>query len=301
MRTQELIKRIYTPSHVKELQSVNKTKNNKQSSAYNIIPFLADIFKISDYDLIKSYSKCIIELDNLAKQIDKELDTNAEKKNQSFIVAPSIQSFEGLDVKITDSFSYLVGLTDLENLISETMEAINVSFKYNTTDRHKIYNLSNTDYEGCTMYYLYPLTKYFCLNGVSKNLSKNLFFLMSNHIQLLDDFVDLHNDLELNIETPVTLRYSLLLNKPNSNLKAQSAFSLLVYEIINSLLSYFICIKKEIHQINFKNHRSLLKEWVDFNNKIKQLKLPTSTNRNDEIEYLSNIYKLIPPIICYTG
>ena len=178
--------RVNSNSTKSILSDLGKKSCKDSNAAYHLTPFLIKVLGIGESSLTIAISKSIVDLDNLAQQIDAEIDV----ENSTMPIGLNYNNFENLELKIVECFSHLSNAENLEKLISDTLECVNRSFKYNTSERHLIYNFRNTEFCGCTTYYLFPLVKYLFTHSKFQTKNERLFFLVANYIQLLDDYID---------------------------------------------------------------------------------------------------------------
>ena len=269
----------------------------EKKAAYHLVPFLAKIIGIEESNLTKAISKSIIDLDNLAKNIDGDIDSDSSYIPKEL----TYNKFKNLEMRIVDCFSYLTGSPELENLITETLKCVNISFKYNTVERTLIYNLKNSQYNGCTTFYLFPLVKYLFSQSKLQIKSEHLFFLVANYIQILDDFIDVIEDKKSNIKTPITNRLDEINSLKKYTEEGECSFQLLTIEVFEILLRYFNDIQLESKQINKNLPHEVFKEWEIFHNDFRAIKFPSEKNEYDFKIYQNKILERIPQIICYGG
>lgn len=274
---------------------IKRSKEN--NAAYHLVPFLIKVLDIEETDLTKAIAKSIVELDELAQKIDLLI----ENKNWINSSELSYIKFENLETKIVDCFSYLKNSPQSRKLILDTLECVDVSFKYNTYERHRLYNLQDTTFNGCTTFYLLPLYKYLFSLSKFQDKDERLFHLFTNYIQMLDDYTDMFDDRSLNINTPITVR----LNEIEGNYKCKQsinfAFNQLSNEVNNCLHRNYDEIKNEAHSINGHLNSEIFDELEIF---LEKFKTVSSTKETDEKllnSYLKKVHKIVPPIICYSG
>jgi hypothetical protein len=202
-------------------------------------------------------------------------------------------------LNIVECFSHLNGFPQLEKLIAETLRCVNTSFKYNTIERYSIYNLKNIEFKGCTTFYLFPLLNYLFSHSPFKAKNERLFFLVANYIQILDDYIDIFDDIDLKIKTPITIRFYEI--ESSFIYREKNAFDILTNEVQYILLSYLNAIKTETLLINKNINDELFKEWNLFNTRFQAIHFPLNSNITEQKKYLKTIHGIIPPIICYIG
>lgn len=271
-------------------------KSRKESNAaYYLVSFLLKILGIEKSELTDAISKSIVDLDDLAQQIDSKIDIDSSSISKKLNYA----NFKNLELNIVECFSHLSGSPHLEKLIADTLKCVNSSFNYNTIERHNIYNLKNTEFNGCTTFYLFPLVEYLFSQSKFQVKNYSLFFLMANYIQILDDFIDVFDDRNLQIKTPITVRFEEL--EATSVFRKQVAFEVLSIEVQNALETYLKVIKAETVVINRNINYELFEEWNLFHSRFQALRLPCNSNTTEQQKYLKQLQNIIPAIICYVG
>ncbi len=276
-------------------------KSNKEGKASeHIVPFFLETFEIKRTKLTNSISNVIVELDNLALQIDKVIDDS----NVKITGTPTFENFKNLENKIIDCFSPLVGQPGLESLIIDTLKSVNISFKFNTTRRHLIYNFNKgVSYSGCTTFYLFPLISYLGLQSPNHFDVKHVFSLISNYIQILDDYIDVFDDINLKIVTPVTKRLQEIENREKIINTGQSSLEILTSDVIFKLRDYLDEIEIEITRIrgNNKNNNVFLNNWHKFHDDFSKVLFPLTHSLIEDLNYLQKIHEITPPFICYVS
>lgn len=266
----------------------------KSNAAFHLTPFLLKIFDIERSNLTDAISKSIVDLDDLAQHIDSKIDVKDTtlSKNLDF------NKFTNLELRIVECFSHLTEAPQLEQLIIDTLECVNISFKYNTSERHNIYNLKNTQFKGCTIFYLFPLMRYLCSSSRFDVKNDTLFFLMANYIQILDDYIDLFDDISLQITTPLVVRLNEI-DADNSN-QNKSSFNILTDEVFEILDSYCNKIQFEAKKINKRLSAEVFSELKNFHSEIKKIKFPSTESEQDFKEFQAKILNKAPQIVCYS-
>ncbi len=120
---------IYKKETDNQTKQLNRTKTT--NAAYYLTPFLIDLLQIQRSKTTDAISKCIVDLDQLALNVDADIDSNDLK----LFTKIDISFFAALDTRITDCFSYLNGEPDLNLLIAKTFEAVEKSLQFNTSGR----------------------------------------------------------------------------------------------------------------------------------------------------------------------
>lgn len=264
-----------------------------------IVPFILNIYNIKESELTKAISKCIIDLDNLAIKIDSIIDS----KNYKGFTSLSIRDFNGLSKKIEACLIHLKDRKNHGQLVEFTINCINVSFKYNTTERHLVYDLgTNISSSRCTTFYLYPLIDYLIRSNKKQVNSKPIFILLANCVQLLDDFVDLFHDVDSEISTPISKRFIEIYSTNLTSAFVQTPFTLLVNEVKIKISCFLNEIINEIKNIeDCQRNKKILAEFYSFYSELEDIPVPSSNNRLVQENYLQRIYNIIPPILCYIG
>lgn len=269
----------------------------ESNAAFLLVPFLLKILDIQKSDLTIAISNSIVDLDNLAQQIDAKIDIEDGITSNEI----NYTKFEILELNIIECFSHMIHTPHLEKLIVETLECVNTSFKYNTVKRHSIYNLKNTEFDGCTTFYLFPLVKYLFNQSKYQIKNERLFFLVANYIQMLDDYIDVFDDKKLKIETPVTIRFNKIISSKCQKNNLADSFAILSKEILQSLNRYFQEIQIEVSRINKYFSIDLFDEWNIFHTYFQNTEVSLDWNEIDLKKHLKKLHKKIPQIICYTG
>jgi len=272
-------------------------RRRESNAAFHLVPFLLKVLEIEKSELTDAISKSIVELDDLAQQIDAVIDID----NSPISNELSYTKFKNLELKIVECFSYFTGLPKLEILIADTLKCVNTSFNYNTVGRHTIYNLKNTEFNGCTTFYLFPLVKYLFSLSKFAVTNERFFFLIANYIQILDDYIDVFDDRDLQIKTPVTDRLHELESSHPKHHKTESSFQLLTDEVFETLYKYFYAIQFEAKQINKNISNEVFSEWQIFHNDFQKIIFPMKANEKELKKYQKEIMIRIPQIVCYTG
>lgn len=263
----------------------------KYRSVYHLMPLFVDIFELSDEKLIKDVESCLVNLDNLAIEIDTLIDSNFA----NFKASKKIKDFAMLDYKIDDCFNPLTKYTEINHLLPKCKEYINKSLLSNTTNRHKVYSISNLSKEqNCTMYYLYPLLEFLLLKSKVDVNFNQLFVNSCNFIQIIDDFVDMYNDEESNLKTPITIRHIDLI-------KSDSVpFATLAEEFKKKLKSLLFEIKSDLNAIFLTNDKFIyFHDWKVFYENLEKIPVPKQKVKSEDLKYLDEIIGIVPPILCY--
>ncbi|MEO8648773.1 MAG: hypothetical protein ABI539_06370, partial [Acidobacteriota bacterium] len=163
----------------------------RANAAQMMIPFLLELLDIRESVRTRAISDSVVELDNLARQFDTAIDTTGLG-----IKGPiSVGDFEGLESGVIGCLEGLSNYKSYKQLVKETIDCVNLSFRFNTIDRYRIYDLNSPKSIGCTTYYLLPLiNELFAIKRTGSKAAK-LFLLTANYLQVLDDFVDLPADI----------------------------------------------------------------------------------------------------------
>lgn len=272
----------------------NITSMGRERSSYYVVPFFLKTFNIKKTDLTKLIHECIIELDNLAIQIDSKIDS----KNSFFLEKADINSFDGLKSQIINCFDPLKNQVGIHSLIDETINYVEISFKFNTTERKIIYSFTeDDDLKRCTTLYLFPLVKYLCGLSTTKIDIYKIFVLLSNYIQLLDDFIDLFIDIELGLSTPVTERFHNINNDKKGN-----QFEVLCNDVSKKLTEYFKKIEVEISNFHGRIFsEELLYDWGYFSSELSKIPIPIDNDRKNHEAYLKQVSRVIPIRLFYGG
>lgn len=265
-------------------------------ASYHLVPFFLRFLGLKESEMTKAISKSIVDLDELAQQIDAVIDNKSNSVSDYF----TFQNFKGLEIKIVDCFSYLSDSPQLHNLITDTLVHVNKSFKYNTVDRHLIYNLKNSDCNGCTTYYLFPLIKYLFSFSQHTLLNEHFLILTANYTQILDDFIDLFDDIKFNIKTPITVRLKQI-ERSFEFSRRKTAFEILAVEVIFCLNSYLSEIQIEAKRLNNNMPDYLFSEWNKFHKQLEMIQVPRSLSKEAQKKYLKIIHEITPPVICYVS
>jgi len=271
-------------------------RNSSRASEY-ITPFILKVYRISENPLTLSISKCITDLDNLAIQIDTIIDSKKTQIRSTL----SVENINGLESKIVNCLNYLKGLKGYYELVSSTLDCVNLSFKFNTIDRHKIYDFSkNTNYSCCTTYYLFPLIRYLTsIYNVSFD-PRHIYLLIANYVQMLDDFVDLFLDIKSGIRTPITEEFVEVKHLFIPSSDVQTPFTALVNNVKLKLAEILHEIDIEICRVGGKQHSyDILKGWYKFHYNMEILPVPTQNNLFDQLQYLKKLNDITPPMLCY--
>jgi hypothetical protein len=288
---------FFSDQHVNPYRSHSK-KNKGGRASEHMVPFFMKILDSKESNLTNAISQCIIDLDNLAINIDSQIDAPGSQ----LINGAAIDRFDNLESKIVDCFHPLSHIPEFRDLIIETINCVNISFRFNTTQRHLLYNFDSDIYfGGCTTYYLFPLVKY--LSSLTSRVIDidNIFLLAANYIQLLDDFIDVFDDIDLKISTPVTAKF--IENIQNQTVFSdQSAFEILIVDVKKRLDDYLKILDMEIYKIrDQKSSAPLFFELHRFHSELAMITLKKGNDRIIMKQYLQEVFEIIPPIVCYTG
>lgn len=286
----------YNPTTVNNQNDEMRPGRGQKSSEF-LVPFFCELANIQTSPFTNAVSNSIIELDNLAIQVDHIID-----KHDSLIKnGASIENFPDLSNKIIKCLDAIKDYPGYKRVTVETLEAVKHSFKYNTAERHQVYYLEGGKQSNiCTTLYLYPLIKHLHFQCTSQQFDlKKLFILISNYIQLVDDFTDLFVDLESQVLTPVTRKYYSLYSESNSY-NIDNTFVFLITLVKDKLEEYLLIIESEIKDIFGTNvPNSILHEWYMFHTLLAALPLPSVNDRIEQKKYLELVHGIKPPILCY--
>jgi len=273
------------------------TKINRGRASEHIGPFILDVYDIKESYVTQLITKCIIKLDNLAIQIDTLIDSTKIETHS----IDSVVFFDRLDSKVINCFDELKDFAEYNKLVSSTLDCVKLSLKFNTKERHLVYNFRKSNqYSSSTMYYLYPLIKYLTSFSEISHDPKHVFLLITNYIQLLDDFVDIYSDIAYGINTPVTKKFIEIQKTFKPSPDIEIPFVQLIVDVKIKLDALLQSINLEIVKINRKQYgQEILKEWYKFHNYINLLPIPLNNNFIDECEYLKKIHNVTPPLLCY--
>ena len=289
-----------TPPQIVSPDNFYKTFNSKRGKASeHIVPFVLKIFQLNETDLSRAVAASIYKLDNLAIKIDSLIDLPKTYKIQSY----SILDFKDLETEIIDCLLPLREYAGFEKLVNSTLDYVNISFKYNTSERHIIYDLNEgTDFSSCTTYYLYPLIKYLIETENIQISPKRIFLLIANYVQLLDDTNDVFEDIRAGIKTPIS---SMLVKKENSFIDYESPlppFLQLINDVKRKTNEITQAITQAINDLNGEQYCSeIMAEWNNFQYLLNLFPVPFRNNRKEQLEYLKNIKYITPPMLCYIG
>jgi len=273
-----------------------KTPLSKSCSIYYIVPFFLDLFEKPQSIKSIAVHKTLVALDNLAKEIDEQIDWQFDKYIK---VTPSITFNSDLKLKVIKAFTCLENHENYHKLLEQTFDCINKSFLYNTKRRHLIYELGSNKMNGSTTYYLYPILRNFIETLKPNFLSKHLFHLFSNYIQLIDDIIDFEIDIEKGINTPVTNHFYSLRNVYDDKFDMNRA-SDCIETALCSLIYFYSEIKKIFHRSNSISEKAL-SEWDTFDSKLLKQYLYSKSNNIDFQKFSKELKDILPPFLCYTG
>ena len=274
---------------------VKKSKKGKASEY--AVPFFLKVFDLKETSLSNSISNCVTNLDNLAIQIDSLIDSKEFQSTSDL----SIEKFDDLENKIIDCFNPLSGQPILAQLIAVTLDYVNTSFYLNTSKRHLVYILERDALcVTCTTMYLIPLMQYLSTLSKTPVEINRIFIPMANYIQLLDDFIDVFNDINSNIATPVTERFFKISHNLSALPTIESSFGVLTYDVKQKLDDYLKVIEQEIHKIcGKKKANDILRDWRRFHYVFPNIPVPPRDNNWEQLNYLRDIYNITPPMLCY--
>ena len=290
------VDRVYADKNNSLLTDLGIKTRKESNAAYHLVPFLLKVLDIEKSEMTDAISKSIVDLDDLAQQIDSVIDT----KDNCISQKNNYTDFDNLELNIIECFSHMTGSAQLEKLILDTLKCVNKSFKYNTVERPRIYKLKTTEFEGCTTYYLFPLVEYLFSHSKFQTKNQHLFFLVANYIQILDDYLDVFEDTDLQIKTPITIRFKEIVENNITNPKTQSCFQLLTDEVFVTLIKYLSEIQTEAKQINEHLPVGLFNEWEKFHEDFQNIKFPNKSTEKKLKEYQKEILRRVPQIVCYT-
>lgn len=304
---QEIKKRNQTPhvTSVGSLKSFISLPRKNGSCAVFLLPHLLTVLNIRESKQTAEISNSIVALDNLAREVDCIIDTRPANKSMEL----SCDSFERLGVRIAECFQHLSDTARAERLISDTLKAVNVSFRLNTESRGQVYNLRDIELRTCTTNYLLPLVQY--LSSLSENRVDvtRLFFLIANYVQILDDYVDVLEDIDAHITTPLTLRWLELRSEQAIETGSDFAFNRLTSDVLTCLGRYLDEIVKESRILNSQLGRKFFVAWEEFHEQWASVPAFPSLDRcgdylnwsvNRYRNYLNRIHRITPPFLCYS-
>ncbi len=279
-------------AHSKEMQFVQPLRDR---SAHYLVPFFLKLFDIEKNELTTAIEQTIVNLDDLAIQIDSIIDGRGYNCSRV-----DITTFPGLEKKILDCFTPLIILEIDNSVITETIDNISLSFYYNTIERAIIYSLSEGEISRkCTTIYLQPLVRFLSTQNVKKPQTDDLFALISNYIQLVDDFIDLYVDIDANVKTPVTEKFLELERDFNNGVNAFGRVSEIVQK---KLHEYYKNIEALIITLCGENiSKNALYDWRVFHDRLSEIKIPFNANRQENTRYLKIVTLATPKIFCYTN
>jgi hypothetical protein len=268
-------------------------------SSHYIVPFLLTVFDLEKSDTTNAIEKAIIELDDLAIRVDSIIDS---LDCNSFSIAPCVKLISKLDESIRECLFPLKNHSKYQELITETLCCVEMSLQYNTVDRHLIYDLQKElDVTKCTTYYLFPLLCFLISHSKTSYRRKDIFYLIANYIQIIDDFVDVFDDVKSDTPTPISTWYKKKKQDCCSSLTTQNTpFENLVHIVIRKTEDYLFAIENELDLINPRKGKQLLSEWYQFQSQFKLVPIPNG-NETQAKQYLKKVRKIVPPIISYTS
>lgn len=263
-----------------------------------VVPFFLEMLGLKETMKTQLVSQCLVNIDNLAIQIDSLIDTNDFESTSDL----SIEKFDDLETKILNCFSPLSGVPEFNRLITSTLDRVNESFYLNTSKRHLVYSLEkNAPCFVCTTMYLLPLIQYLSSHSERYFEINRIFILMANYIQLLDDFIDVFNDINLCIATPVTEKLIKINNELPALTTFKSSFEVLAYSVKQKLEEFLVEIEQESQKTCIKkNENKILIEWKRFHSEFLNIPVPSEKNNFAQLKYLRDVYNITPPMLCYT-
>jgi len=278
----------------KTMPLINSRANVEQRASFYLASFMEDLFNIANPSVVKAFNECIHNLDSLAIKIDDIID-NKDYPNASKF---SVDSFENLDNEIMNCLNSITNTSPKLVSKQEIMIAVNKSFTYNTEKRSEIYSLDNLEMIGCTAYYLMPLASKMALFG-RHPYSENFFLLYANCIQLIDDCIDVFEDIEKNIQTPVTQEFHKLALEFSQDFSG-IAFNMLTKKVLNRLDDFLNEMEIEAIKNKYNNFELYLYQWREFHAMSSLILLPNSDNLTEQKRYLETIHGIVPPMLNYT-
>lgn len=286
----------FTSFYETDLFSREKFEGKKAVASNFLISFICEVLSIQETDFTNKVSNTIIELDNLAIKIDSILDNDILPNT---LTIQQIKENENLELKVTECFSYLKDYPNLNSLIKETLSYVDISFKYNTSLRYKVYSLDKYELTNntCTTLYLLPIINYMSetIAPNSKSSISNIFILASNYIQLVDDFLDLFEDINSNCITPISVKFSSL----RENLDMSDAYVQLKDIVAEKMHEYIKKINEEILIDN--EFHNILNDLDKFNKDFLKIKFHKKLSRVEIDLFLKNLRKSVPPIVSYAA
>lgn len=274
-----------------------RSKSNGECSSELIVQFIMRVFRIDSSNLTGAIEKTLINLDLLARRIDKVIDLDP----LSYSASPTISSFKSLEQDIIACFKPMFGAKDLNSLIEETFSAVQSSFEYNTSGRSTIYSLRDTNSNRCTTFYLLPIIQYLChLSTKTPQNINQLFLVFATYIQMLDDFMDVIDDFNSGILTPVTNELNELVRGDRIEPISSVNLKALKYSVESGLDLHYNAFLSELRCINNQlDDKGMLASLGSFQEFFALQSVPHTSSITELVDFLGIIKKNIPPLICY--
>lgn len=250
-----------------------------------IVDFLITLFKIPKSEFTEAIHVSIQNLDRLAREVDYRIDSRVN----------NIPILTELELKVVGCLAPFAEIASIDDISNETMKCVGESLAYNSTERSLVYSFTGPLLNHrTTLWYLYPLyTKLFEGTKHDDTLVKDLFILVTNYIQFLDDICDLIDDKEQNVVTPATIHFQAIL-KDSSNSTENEVFTLFMEHAGNRSNDFLAAIKLVADSLKVEP-----KMFSDWELQTKLIQIGQTTQRLPKRVALKEFQRSLPQILCY--
>ena len=258
-----------------------------------LVPFYLFVLDLSTSSFATCASECAMRLDKLARSVDACLDHK--------LSGTALGRTQLLNTRIEDCLYPLIDELEYTCLLRDTKAHVRESIIANTVGRDSCYFIGGVGRtEQSTMGYLYPLIDALSTHYRRQANIDRLFLEMTIYIQLIDDFVDLLDDLNNMVRTPLTCHVGPSSGRFHAGKLNPVVFCNIYKLVVCKMDKLRISIQSDLISHYGKSPDcEFFTQWDTFDLAVQTLHCKCDFAAEEQKDFLTRFAKLVPPLFAY--